>query len=35
VLELTHNWGVEKYEPGNAYGHVAIAVDNATRPARK
>jgi lactoylglutathione lyase len=29
VLELTHNWGVEKYELGNAYGHVAIAVDNA------
>ena len=29
VLELTHNWGVGKYELGNAYGHVAIAVDNA------
>jgi lactoylglutathione lyase len=29
VLELTHNWGVGKYEPGNAYGHVAIAVDDA------
>jgi lactoylglutathione lyase len=29
VLELTYNWGVGKYEPGNAYGHVAIAVDDA------
>jgi lactoylglutathione lyase len=29
VLELTHNWGVEKYELGNAYGHVALAVDDA------
>jgi lactoylglutathione lyase len=29
VIELTHNWGVEKYEPGNAFGHIAIAVDDA------
>ena len=25
-LELTHNWGVEKYELGNAYGHMAFGV---------
>ena len=31
VLELTHNWGVDKYELGNAYGHIAIAVDDAYR----
>jgi lactoylglutathione lyase len=31
VLELTHNWGVDKYELGTAYGHVAIAVDDATK----
>jgi len=31
VLELTHNWGVDKYEIGNAYGHVAIAVDDAVK----
>lgn len=31
VLELTYNWGVEKYEPGTAYGHVAIAVDDARK----
>ncbi|HMX16917.1 MAG TPA: lactoylglutathione lyase [Rhodocyclaceae bacterium] len=29
VLELTYNWGVEKYELGTAFGHVAIAVDDA------
>jgi lactoylglutathione lyase len=29
VIELTYNWGVDKYELGNAYGHVAIAVDDA------
>jgi lactoylglutathione lyase len=31
VLELTHNWGVEKYELGGGYGHVAIAVDDARK----
>ncbi len=31
VLELTYNWGVDKYELGNAYGHVAIAVDDAAK----
>jgi lactoylglutathione lyase len=31
VLELTHNWGVEKYELGTAYGHIAIQVDDAYR----
>ena len=29
VLELTYNWGVDKYELGSAYGHIAIAVDDA------
>jgi lactoylglutathione lyase len=29
VLELTYNWGVDRYELGNGYGHVAIAVDDA------
>jgi lactoylglutathione lyase len=29
VIELTHNWGVEAYEPGNAFGHIALEVDNA------
>ena len=26
VLELTYNYGVERYELGSAYGHVAIGV---------
>ena len=29
VIELTHNWGVEKYELGNAFGHLAIEVADA------
>ena len=29
VLELTYNYGVDNYELGNAFGHVAISVDNA------
>ena len=29
VLELTWNWGVEKYELGTGYGHVAVAVPDA------
>jgi lactoylglutathione lyase len=28
VIEITHNWGVEKYDLGNAYGHVALGVDD-------
>jgi lactoylglutathione lyase len=28
-LELTYNYGVEHYELGSAYGHVAIGVDDA------
>lgn len=29
VLELTYNWGVEQYDLGSGYGHIAIEVDNA------
>ena len=28
-IELTYNYGVERYELGTGYGHVAIEVDNA------
>ena len=38
VLELTYNWGVDHYEPGTGFGHLAIAVDDvyqATRIARE
>jgi len=31
VLELTHNWGVDKYELGNGYGHIAVAVEDARK----
>jgi lactoylglutathione lyase len=26
VLELTYNWGVDAYEIGSAFGHIAIGV---------
>ena len=29
VLELTYNWGVDKYELGSAYGHIALEVEDA------
>ena len=29
VIELTHNWGENKYEIGNAFGHIAIEVEDA------
>lgn len=28
VLELTYNWGTESYDLGNAYGHIAIGVED-------
>ena len=28
VLELTYNWGVTEYNLGDAYGHIAIGVDD-------
>jgi len=30
-LELTYNYGVEKYEIGSAYGHIAISVEDAEK----
>ena len=27
-LELTHNFGVDEYELGTGYGHVALTVEN-------
>lgn len=29
VIELTYNWGVTSYDIGNAYGHIAIEVEDA------
>jgi lactoylglutathione lyase len=28
VLELTHNWEVDAYDLGNAYGHIALGVSD-------
>jgi lactoylglutathione lyase len=29
VIELTHNWDTASYDLGNAYGHIALEVENA------
>lgn len=31
VIELTCNWGVSSYDRGNAFGHIALAVDDVYR----
>ncbi len=28
TIELTHNWNIDQYELGTAYGHIAIEVDD-------
>ena len=28
-IELTYNWGAERYDHGNAYGHIALGVPDA------
>ncbi len=28
VIELTYNWGVEEYDLGDGYGHIALGVDD-------
>ncbi|OPX55289.1 lactoylglutathione lyase [Oceanospirillum multiglobuliferum] len=28
VLELTYNWGVESYDMGKAFGHLAVEVED-------
>jgi lactoylglutathione lyase len=28
VIELTYNWGVDHYEIGTGYGHIALGVDD-------
>jgi lactoylglutathione lyase len=28
VIELTYNWGVDSYDLGEAYGHIALEVDD-------
>jgi lactoylglutathione lyase len=31
VLELTYNWGVDSYDMGSAYGHIALEVEDVYR----
>jgi lactoylglutathione lyase len=31
VLELTYNYGVDRYDIGGGYGHVALEVDDAAK----
>jgi len=33
VIELTYNWGVDKYDIGSGYGHIAIEVDDVYKAA--
>ncbi|MCL1065788.1 lactoylglutathione lyase [Shewanella olleyana] len=28
TIELTHNWDTDQYEMGNAFGHLALGVDD-------
>ncbi|WP_435793848.1 lactoylglutathione lyase [Neptuniibacter pectenicola] len=35
VLELTHNWDTDSYDLGNAYGHIAIEVDDVYKACEK
>jgi len=28
VIELTHNWDTDHYEPGDGFGHIALEVDD-------
>ena len=28
VIELTYNWGVDSYDIGTGYGHIALGVDD-------
>ena len=31
VIELTHNWDTHQYDLGNAFGHIALGVDDIYR----
>ena len=35
VLELTYNYGVDKYDLGSAYGHIAVEVEDAKKACEK
>lgn len=31
VIEMTYNWGVDSYDLGDGYGHIALEVDDVYR----
>lgn len=31
VVELTHNWDTDRYDPGTGFGHLALGVDDLRR----
>ncbi len=35
VIELTYNWGVDNYDMGSGYGHIAIEVDDVYEAANR
>lgn len=35
VVELTYNYGVDRYEQGSAFGHLAIGVPDVAETAKK
>ena len=35
AIELTYNWGVDSYDLGSAYGHIAIEVPDVYRACEK
>ncbi len=35
AIELTHNWGVERYDIGTGYGHIALEVPDAAQACRQ
>lgn len=35
VIELTYNWGVDHYDMGNAYGHIALSVEDAAQACQR
>ncbi len=35
VIELTHNWDTDHYEMGDAFGHIAIEVDDVYQAAER
>lgn len=35
AIELTHNWETKEYDSGNAFGHIAIGVDDVYQACEK